>query len=303
MSESKAQQQTIDPHKVIIYGTDVPAPEGTFLQDGDQTRQVIVSAFMKQVAEIGITAAVTCRKVGDDLVVVNGRRRVAHLRAANELRKENNLSALKLPYVIEKGGDNKTAAISRITANLFGEGHNMIAQAHQIEELKALKYSTKDCAVIMGMSQGSISGRLKLLKLPEEIQAHVEAGRIGQVAATALGKIDDVAKAVELADEHVEAKQKNDDLLDQIERETKPGGDKDKGKAEDEEHTARPSVAVLNKMRKTAEFENLAPDAQKFLRWMIGELKTLGSVSGGTDCLRAATKKKIAPPKVDGLEE
>ncbi len=132
----------------------------------------------------GILQPILVRRTGDKYQIIAGERR---WRAAQELKMST------IPAVIRDATDHEMLKLALIE-NLQREDLNPIEQAHAYTTLIEQHDLTQDAlAHHLGKDRSTIANILRLLGLPDEIQAHVSRGTITMGHARALLSVSDPA--------------------------------------------------------------------------------------------------------------
>lgn len=279
---------TMDPNDVWIYGHDTEHDSTHPLVDDDMDRvRKLDKAMVANMKHRGCIEPIECAVIGDDVVVVNGRRRVVHLRAANEERKAEGLEPLKIKFVTRSGGENsQDHKLTAISANTFRADHGPVAQARKAAQLIDAGVDRGEVANSMGFSLTTLDNRLQLLELAPKVQKAIEAGQVGAMAGLELRKLE--------KDEQVAA----------LEKVIAESGGSRKGQAKKAKKAAngasdspeRPTVARLRKLLETEEAAELPVEVLQTIRWVIGE--GAPNPIKGLKAAYDATGKKKAPPRV-----
>jgi ParB-like chromosome segregation protein Spo0J len=279
----------------IIVGYDGLSPEeGSNLEELDKTRYKVDPAFVKNIAAVGVLKRGRVRIVDGRILVVDGRRRLIHLRAANELRAVDELEALEFPFDLEKGGDAPDARITMVSANCFNMEVTHIGQARNIKAMKEAGLDAGDIANAHGFSKSTVANRLKLLDLPAPVIRFVERGELTSMAALEYHGRDDVNSVVEEAKTVVSA---GGGAKGQVNRSRATSAQAGTGS---DAHKP-PTRKFLEKMQKTEAWSDLDVDVKRVIRWVTGDLKTPPSTV--KDCAREASKKPLPPTNRGGPTE
>lgn len=132
----------------------------------------------------GILQPVLVRRVGDGYELVAGERRWRAARAAG----------LKAVPAIVRQLDDRGALEAALVENLQREDLNAVERARAYRKLTSDFGLSQDViARRVGRSQPSVANTLRLLTLPPDVQASVEAGRISEGHARALASVEDEA--------------------------------------------------------------------------------------------------------------
>lgn len=130
----------------------------------------------------GILQPILVRRTGDGYEVIAGERR---LKAARKLGLE------KIPVMIRDVND-KEALVLALVENVQREELNPIEKAESYKRLnEEFGYSQEEVAKSVGKDRATISNLLRLLRLPEDIQAAVSDGSISEGHARALLMVED----------------------------------------------------------------------------------------------------------------
>ena len=188
-----------------------PAPAGSKTPAGDETlmvqvgllgpspyqpRKDIAAAELAELAESikvsGILQPILARRVGDRYEIVAGERR---WRAAQLAGLE------RVPVLVRQITDDESAVFG-LVENIQREDLNAIEKAKGFQVLmQKLKATQEEVARRVGMERSTVANFLRLIDLPEEVQAHVSRGTLSMGhARTLLGLVDREAM-VKFADE------------------------------------------------------------------------------------------------------
>lgn len=149
------------------------ADVGTLVVSPYQPRKVMGEAELKELAESirvsGILQPILARRVGDKLEIVAGERR---WRAAQ-------LAGLsKVPVLVRPLSD-QDSAVFGLVENLQREDLNAIEKAQGFRLLmNKLATTQEEVAKRVGLERSSVANFLRLLDLPEDVQAHVSRGTL-----------------------------------------------------------------------------------------------------------------------------
>lgn len=151
-----------------------------------QPRKTMAAAELKSLSdsirESGILQPILARQVGDSLQIVAGERR---WRAAQ-------LADLKeVPVLCRKMSDSDSAVFA-LVENLQREDLNAIEKAQGIKLLlDQTKGTQEQVAKQVGFERSTVANFLRLLELPEQIQAHVSRGTLTMGHARSLLALPD----------------------------------------------------------------------------------------------------------------
>ena len=129
------------------------------------------------IQEKGVLQPILIREQGDQFEVVAGERR---LRAAKALNME------EIPAIVKTVSDQEALVIA-LVENIQREELNPVEEAESYKKLiEEFKYTQDSVAQSVGKNRSTISNILRLLKLPNNIQAGLRAGHISMGHARAL---------------------------------------------------------------------------------------------------------------------
>ncbi|MCC7390156.1 MAG: ParB/RepB/Spo0J family partition protein [Phycisphaerales bacterium] len=167
--------------------------------EGQPRRRFDAEALQSLAASIaasGLQHPPLCRKEGDRLVLVDGERRV---RACLLLGVE------EITVLVAEGAADAAEVLTRqLACNLQREDLGPIERAEGIRSLMERGSLTAEQAgERLGLSGGSVTKSLALLKLPPAIREHVASGTIAADAGYQLSRVADAAEQSRLAEELV----------------------------------------------------------------------------------------------------
>jgi ParB family chromosome partitioning protein len=151
---------------------------------------VALDELKRSIQEKGIIQPVTVRRLGDEYQLISGERRV---RAARE-------AGLKhIPAYIIRVRSNEEMLELALIENLQREHLNPIEIAISYKRLiDECRYTQEEVSQKIGKDRTTITNFLRLLKLPEPIQAAVRKGDISSGHARALVAIEDADRQMEI---------------------------------------------------------------------------------------------------------
>jgi ParB family chromosome partitioning protein len=185
-----AKTETGDETLLVEVGLLGPSPY--------QPRKEIDAADLQSLADSvrasGILQPILARRVGDRFEIVAGERR---WRAAQ-------LAGLaKVPVLVRKITDEESAVFG-LVENIQREDLNAIEKAKGFQVLlQKLATTQEEVGKRVGMDRSTVANFLRLLELPEEVQAHVSRGTLSMGHARALLGLVDRDSIVKIGDECV----------------------------------------------------------------------------------------------------
>ena len=140
----------------------------------------------------GLLQPVVVRRVGDGYQLVVGERRWRAAKLAGIER---------IPAVVREATDAQTLELA-LVENLLREDLNPMEEAEAYQRLLAeFAWTQEDLAQRVARDRSSIANCLRLLKLPDVIQADLRAGRLTMGHARALLSLDSPAEQLRLREE------------------------------------------------------------------------------------------------------
>jgi ParB family chromosome partitioning protein len=140
----------------------------------------------------GVIQPIVVRKVGEGYQLIAGERR---WRAARQAGLE------RIPAIVREASDAESLELA-LVENLLREDLNPMEEAEGYRNLLAeFGWTQEQLAQRIGLDRTSIANALRLLRLPEEIQADLRAGRLTMGHARALLALSTSAEQIRLRDE------------------------------------------------------------------------------------------------------
>lgn len=179
-----------------------PAPEGIALEvsvalidpSSANPRSSLgdLSELADSIREMGVLQPLLVRPNGDRFDLIYGHRRLA----AAKLAKRKTV-----PVLFNLDADEARDQVRRLVENLHREDLSALDEARAYEQLLALGVTgaQRGLAKMVGKSQGHVSKRLALLRLPEDVRAKVDSGGITVTDAAELAKLVDTPAALKRA--------------------------------------------------------------------------------------------------------
>jgi ParB family chromosome partitioning protein len=185
-------------------GTQVPTEDAfqadvkLLVPNPHQPRREMGKAELEELAASirasGILQPILARRVGDKLQIVAGERR---WRAAQLAGLE------RVPVLVRTISDDESAVFG-LVENLQREDLNAIEKAHAMHKLlERLKCSQDELGRRVGIDRSSVANLVRLLDLPEPVQAHVSRGTLSMGHARALLGLADAQSRIQLAEEAI----------------------------------------------------------------------------------------------------
>ena len=149
------------------------------------------SELVASIETAGLLQPVVVRKHMDGYQLIAGERR---WRAAQKL------GWAKIPAVV-KEADDRTLLTLALIENLQRDNLSAIEEAHSYQRLlDEFQLSQAEVARLVGRDRSTVANALRLLKLPTEVAAMVDTGRLSEGHARALLSLSDRAQVIRLAE-------------------------------------------------------------------------------------------------------
>ncbi len=176
--------------KIVYVQTDQIKPNP--FQPRENFDAQSLEELTQSIKEKGVIQPILVRHKGDDYELVAGERR---LRAANLL------NIKEIPAIVRDVDDCDSLELSLIE-NIQRQDLNPIEEARAYQYLiDKFQITQEKISEVLGKSRVSVTNILRLLKLPQEIQAEIKNGRISFAHGRALLEIEDINQQRRLVQE------------------------------------------------------------------------------------------------------
>lgn len=251
-----------DPKEICIVGLDEP------FVDVDSSHELydprkdlpVDENFVEDIALNGVIHPISVTKIGDSVVVVDGRQRLKAVRTVNERLKEKGYDDLLLIQATVVQHTGTADMLGRlISANSHHQADSIMEKARKAARLLNLGRSEQEVAVRSNVTKQTIDNWLKLLRCIPAVQNAVDTGKISASAAAELADLP--------PDEQMEMLQK---LLEESGKKiTKKRVKKAKGESD------VPGKRLVKKILTSKRSDELFPsDFRIGALWAIGYVKT-----------------------------
>jgi hypothetical protein len=189
----------VSPDDLVIVGLDTSDGPEHYLWD-ERITHPLIPERVANIRALGVREAIKVEKVGEELLVVDGRRRAMHAREANRQLKAEGEPQLEVPIVVVKG-DEEHMSILSISMNEHREGDTPLVRAAKAQRMYDRGVSIANIAIAFGQDQNTVRSYLKIAGLPAEVKREVASGKISASAAAKfanLPKEEAVAKVREV---------------------------------------------------------------------------------------------------------
>lgn len=263
-----------------VIGLDTPHKKGEHVLWQDRALNDPDPAIVAELIRVGgeIYEAVAVRRNGGAAEIVKGRQRIINARAADILREKAGLPKLQVPFVTVKGTD-----LEMLRSDVISNEHRIEDTVMERARKSAVLLKTESAKIVAAyfrVAVKTIGEWQKLLELHEDIQAAVDAKRIGSSAAAGLAaysredQVKELAALLEAGIAPTEAAVKT--------RARNPS-------AREEPPYPIPTKAQLRKLAALKD-SNLSDDVRKFAAFAIGE-RNPKTIPGLVDALKTIEKK------------
>jgi ParB family chromosome partitioning protein len=272
----------LDPNDLCIVGIDSTDDSLGFLSD-PRNELPLPDEFIKNIMVYGVASPVVATKIGDKLVVVDGRQRVKAAREANRRLIEEGKAPQRIKVLPRKGQDFELFGVS-LSLNEHRTDDCIVDRAAKAQRFINMGRSVDEAALAFGVTDQAINQWLKILELAPAVQDFIRHGKLAVITAMKLLKLtpdEQVAAATKLVEaaEHKGKRATNRDM------------DKQNGT------TVAPPKRLVTKLLE-APPEKLPPDLSpgflKGIKWMLGQITD--EDAGLTEFVVEATKKPEKDP-------
>lgn len=218
----------------------------------------LLESMVLNVKNRGVRLNVRARKLGDQIIVVDGRQRVRAAIEANKRLKAEGMKPLLVPLVITSG-DDKELFNESVFLNEQRQDDDPFEKANKCKRLMDMGYSAEDAAESFGVNVLTIKNWMKLFELDNEVRNAVKSGKIA------------VSSAIQLADLPIADQRSALSTLIQTGATVANANKIARGKTVSEK-TARPGLTAL---RSALEQSDAIPeDCKTLLDWVVGNIQT-----------------------------
>ena len=144
--------------------------------------------LMKNMMVFGNLEPIIGRKVGEKVVVVDGRQRVKAARAANVLLAERGKELIRMKVCMYRGTSTDTFGVM-ISTNENRTDDGPLARAEKMNRYMSMGRTEDEAAVAFGVNVQTINTWLKLLDLSVKLRRAVERGQVSASAAVTLSTL------------------------------------------------------------------------------------------------------------------
>lgn len=168
-----------------------------------------IHELCESIKEVGIIQPLVVRKMGNGYELVAGERRLRAAKAAG---------LLAVPVVVKQYTDQEVAQAT-LVENIQREDLNVLEEAKAYDQLLVdFRLTQEELAKRMGFSQSTIANKRRLLKLSDEVQELLLAGKLNERQARALLRLDSHDAQIVIARQVVEEDLTVKQVEDAVER-------------------------------------------------------------------------------------
>lgn len=176
-----------DPSDLTIVGLDTEDGEEHPLYD-ERAFLPLDETLVLNIQTYGVIEPISICKDGDQVLVVDGRRRVLHAREAATRQKAAGELLVRVPAVVKKGSEGRLLGISR-SANAHRRDDSPLANARNAQRIIDFGEDEESIAITYGVEVQTVKTWLKLLDLDNTVQKAVEKGELGATAAARMSNL------------------------------------------------------------------------------------------------------------------
>lgn len=178
--------------KVMLNINDIMVNPYQMRKDFDEEK---LQELAQSISSHGVFNPILVRKVGDSYQLITGERRLRASRMAN---------LTEIPAIIMDLDDQQMSEIT-LLENIQRSDLNAIEEANGYQSLiRQFGYTQEDLARRIGKSREHIANSLRLLRLPQKIQAMVEQHLLSMGHVRPLITLDSEEKMLEIANKAIE---------------------------------------------------------------------------------------------------
>lgn len=180
----------VDPQMPVVIGIDTADGPEHPLYDVTERHRKLDPAMVANIKHYGVIQHITVRKEADGrLVVVAGRRRVLHARAAAAEQADAGEICVQIPCVVEKDSDGQLMGIMA-SENEHRRDDGSLAKAQKAAKMMRVGGCSEDeAAVAFGVTRATMKTWLRLLEADPKLHKAIDAGRVSESVAAKLAAL------------------------------------------------------------------------------------------------------------------
>lgn len=201
---------TVDPSEVLIVGIDTTHRNISehSLFDGERNAMPLDEETVQNFIALGCVQPVSIQQEDLGWVVVDGRRRVRHLREANARRIEQGLKPYRLPVVVNR--DNERDLLLAESLNTHRQDDTILTKAFRALAMTARNMEMADVMNALGVSESTVKNFVRLARADKSLHTAVREGRIKPAVAYRIARAETKAEQRELLQEELAPKDEGD---------------------------------------------------------------------------------------------
>lgn len=176
------------PEDLTVVGVDTKDGEEHPLYD-ERAFEPLDEAMVRNIMHYGVKVAIVIRKNGPNSEVVDGRRRVLHAREANRRLAERGEPPVKVLATGDKYSRDANLMGVMLSANEHRKDDTPLNRARKAARMMARGADDDEVKVTFGISDSTLRVWKNLLDLDGRVQARVDQGEIGAIAAAKLADL------------------------------------------------------------------------------------------------------------------
>ena len=145
-------------------------------------------AMVASIRVFGVDKPVKGYKDGDDVVVLDGRRRVIAAREAKRLNLECGGAIPKVKVELHRG-DRRGAVLKMVLGNFSPKEESIVAKAQKASTLYTQNYTDEEIGIAFGVSAATVKNWLAVLGLSEAAQQALSKGAVRLTDAVKLRRL------------------------------------------------------------------------------------------------------------------
>ena len=185
-----------NPDSLVIIGLDTDDGPEHHLYD-ERIKAKIPASMVDNIAAVGIIETISVTKVGNQGIVVDGRRRVMAARLANKKLAERGEELVLVPALLKKGSEAGLMGVL-ISGNEHRLDDDSITRAEKAQRLKDRGRNNVQIGLYFGVSGTAIGNWLRVLDCISIVKNAVQAGKISMSAAIELADLSPEEQKVAL---------------------------------------------------------------------------------------------------------
>lgn len=179
---------TMLPNDITIpgYDNDDSTDDNGLVDVSD--RHDIDEAMVRNIDYHGVLENIIVRKNGDEVEVVDGRRRIIHARVVNEQREKEGRPLLQVPVLVKRGSEADLVGMM-ISANEIRKDDSISVKSQKAIWLENQGKTPEEIALHFGVTETAVKSWLRFGDLHKDVQDAVEEKKLSASAALPLADL------------------------------------------------------------------------------------------------------------------